>query len=118
MSRPPLNGKRLSTAELVTTLVERSAPDPHRPRCAPDREERLAHIEQESAVCYAQSEMLAIRMRHLAQDIDNWDDENAESDENAACGLPCGDGIPEEYDGDDDSVVVHIDQLRAAVKID
>ena len=118
MSRPPLNGTRLSTVKLVTTLVERSAPDPHRPRCAPDREARLAHIEQASAACYAQSEFLATRMRNLASTIDKWGGSEKDPDCPAVSANPVLSILDDTEFDDNDSVVVHIDNLRTATKID
>ena len=117
MSRPPLNGTRLSTAELVTVLVERSAPDPHRPRCPPECEKRLARIELESAACYAQSELLTSRMRRLAQRIDAETEKSADCPE-VDCDRTLAAIVDPGFDEDIDSVVVHMDQLRAATKID
>ena len=111
MSRPPVNGKNVkSTGALLSLLVERSAPDLTRPRISPEREARLAEVEAKSAACYAQSELLTVQMQRLAIAIDDWD---TESDEDITCAP-----VVMEYEGDDDSVVIHLNQLRVATKID
>ncbi len=107
MRRPPINNKHVdSTADLVAVIIERSIPDQHRPQCSPDREERLARVEKESAACYGRSELLAARLRRLAKLID----EKTEKDTDST--------LDPGFDDDEDSVVVHIDALRAQAKID
>jgi hypothetical protein len=99
---------KTTTGELVAYLVERSAPDTSRPRLAPEREKRLEAVEQKSAACYAQAELLALKMQRLATQIDTSREEDAASD-----------GVPELADDPDDtSVVVHINALRAQAKIE
>lgn len=112
MSRPPMKKEEVdgrSTGEVVAILVKRSAPDAERPRGPADREQRLALVEQKSAACYAQAELLALKMQRLATAIDSTDEAQPEEAEDAT---------PETTEGSDDSVVVRINSLRAQTKIE
>jgi hypothetical protein len=112
------NGNREdSTGEFVTIIIKRSIPDRHRPRCSPECEERLAQVEQDTAACYGRSELLAARMRRLARAIDEETEKSADCPE-VGCDRTLEDPVAPSWDDAEDSVVVHIDQLRAQAKID
>jgi len=103
-------------SEMVATIIKRSAPDRHRPRCSTACEERLAQVELDTAACYGRAEMLVAKMRRLAKAIDE-ETEKAPDCPEEGCDRTLA--PPDEaWDDDDDSVVVHINQLRAHAKID
>ena len=111
------HGKRNdSTAELVAIIVKRSAPNRNRPRCSDDCEARLAQVEEETAACYGRSELLAAKMRRLARIIDE-NDENTECPEEE-CDRTLANPPDPEFNDDEDSIVIHIDKLRAQAKTD
>ena len=66
-----------------------------RPRLAEDVEKRLEPIEERSAACYADAEEIAQRIRRVATDLDALE------------------AIPTPWDDEDDSLVHHIEELRA-----
>lgn len=103
-------------SEMVAVIIKRSAPDRHRPRCSTECEERLAQVELDTAACYGRAEMLAAKMRRLAKAIDEETEKAADCPE-VGCARTLA-PIDEEWDDEDNSVVVHIDQLRAQAKID
>lgn len=51
-------------------LVERSAPDPARPRLPEDQERALDEVERKSARCYSEAEELTYQLGRLAAQID------------------------------------------------
>jgi hypothetical protein len=60
-----------ATQPRLKVLVEQSSPDLDRPQLPLENERRLAHIERQSAVCYADAEDLAKRHFKLAKAIKN-----------------------------------------------
>ena len=102
---------------MVAVIIKRSAPDRHRPRCSTECEERLAQVELDTAACYGRAEMLAAKMRRLAKAIDEETEKSADCPE-VGCDRTLEDPVDPEWDDDEDSVVVHINQLRAQAKID
>jgi len=99
MSRPPVKENKHileDTDKLVALLVERSAPDPTRPKLSPEREERLAGVEQKSAACYAQTELLTLKIQQLAASIETYNEDNT----------------PELIEQSNDSVGLHLNNLR------
>lgn len=59
-------------AERSKTIEIRSRPDPDKPKLSPDREARLAGIEEQSAACYAQCEELTFRLKRAAKRINDY----------------------------------------------
>lgn len=80
----------------LTDLVEKSMPNPHRPRLPDDLEARLLDIDRKSAACYAQLEAVAGELEELELNI-----------EHAAIPLP----VPPDSDL---STMNHIDDARSA----
>jgi hypothetical protein len=85
------NGTALPTgAGRVIALVQRSAPDPTRPRLADEWETQLAEVEARSAGCYASMEDLSDRLDQFIQDLSD------------------GVVVEEINEEEDDSLVFHI----------
>lgn len=119
MSRPPLNSKNGrpldNTGELVAVLVERSAADPNRPQLTAEIEQRLAPVDQKSASCYAHAELLTLKLQRLASYIDN-DESDYDDCDNSDEFAPIA---PINSDArENNSVVIHLDELRAKTKIE
>jgi hypothetical protein len=57
------------TLPRIKILVERSAPNPERPRLPEDIELQLQEIETKSAACYADNENRVARLRKLSREI-------------------------------------------------
>ena len=82
------------------SVKDPSAPNPDRPRLTPEREAALAPVDEASAMCYADMEDTAKRFKSLAKMIEE-----------------SRDAIPIDELLDDTSVVRHIEDLKAQVKI-
>jgi hypothetical protein len=106
MSRPPVKNEQVleDTDKLGALLIERSAPDPTRPLLSAEREKRLAAVEQKSAACYAQTELLTIKMQRLATDIEAFDKNIDRAN------------IPKLIEQSNDSVALHLNNLREQIK--
>jgi hypothetical protein len=83
-----------SDAARVLALVERSAPDPERPRLGEEWEVMLADIDAKSAACYASMEDLSDRLDRLAVAIREED------------------GVVIDDVREEDSLVVHLDEVK------
>jgi hypothetical protein len=84
-------------ASRVLALVERSAPDPDRPRLAEEWERQLADIDAKSAACYASMEDLSDRLDRVAAEID--------------------DGVIVEDADEGDSLVVHVKEVEKNTQV-
>lgn len=73
-------------------LVERSAPDPDRPRLSEEWERQLAAVDAKSAACYASMEDLSDQLDRLAHELD--------------------DGVVVEQAADDDSLAVRVEEVH------
>lgn len=87
-------------AEFVSDMVRRSMPSLTRPRLKTESEQKLAEIERKSAECYAGMETFTRRLTQLAKDIEDTDTG----------------GIPAEFTGEEDSLVLSVDELHGAVE--
>lgn len=76
----------------VMALVERSAPDPDRPRLSDEWERQLADIDAKSAACYASMEDLSDQLDRVARELD--------------------DGVVVEQAADDDSLAVRVEEVH------
>jgi hypothetical protein len=81
----------------VIALVERSAPNPDRPRLPEEWERQLVEIDAKSAACYASMEDLSDQLDRLAHEMD--------------------DGVVVEEASEEDSLVVHIKETAAETQI-
>jgi hypothetical protein len=58
-------------AARVRLIVDRSQPDPDRPRLSEELEKRLEPIERTTAQCYAEAEELTYQIRRAAEAVGN-----------------------------------------------
>lgn len=58
------------TQPRIRALVERSTPDPRRPRLSVEHEEAFARVDRDSAACYASAEDLSHKLRRSAARTD------------------------------------------------
>jgi hypothetical protein len=85
------------TIDKIANAVERSLPDPTRPRLSESTEARFAPHDHKSAVAYAQAEAAADRLEAVTEAIES-------------------DGVPVEELLGDTSLVQHIQELRAIAR--
>jgi len=85
----------------VMALVERSAPDPDRPRLSDEWERQLAEVDVKSAACYASMEDLSDQLDRLAADLG---------------GGAVDDGVVVEQADDQDSLVFHVEEFNRNVE--
>lgn len=90
----------------VKQAVQRSMPNPTRPRLTTQSEAKFADVEQRSAACYAEAEDATEKMWRLARTLSG--EENATDTQD--------DGIPIETNFEDTSSVHHLEDLRQRVK--
>jgi hypothetical protein len=83
----------------IRALVERSHPNPERPKLRPELEEQLHELDRRSASCYAELELLSEQFSDLACEMDD-DDEAA---------------IPAEIE-EEDSLAISLDEARESVQ--
>lgn len=74
MSREALDYDALpeDPAERSKQIEARSRPDPDKPKLSPEREARLAAVEEKSAACYTEAEELTYRLRRVARRINDY----------------------------------------------
>lgn len=70
MSKPARVRLPDQTQPRIRALVERSAPDPERPRLNPEHEAAFEQVDRASAACYASAEDLSFRLRRAAERVD------------------------------------------------
>jgi hypothetical protein len=109
----------------IRDAVRDSAPNPRRPRISPEFEEQFEDIDRESAACYAQFENLSDRFAQLAEDLSH--PERFANGSNSAPveeligeeeldDLIPDNGVVSEEVFEEDSLVVHIDEVRRSSK--
>lgn len=74
--------------------VERSLPNPHRPRLNTEMEAALEPLERRAALVYTDAELAVQRLQAVVDEVES-------------------DAVPIEELWDDDSVVTHLAELRA-----
>lgn len=88
----PTNGRLPQGPQRIVALVERSTPNPDRPRLSAELEAQLAELDRKSAACYALMEDISDRIAQLADKID-------------------AEAIVESPIDDNDSLVHHLDDV-------
>lgn len=72
---PPAHALPRRTIPRLAAIVERSRPNPDRPRLSKEIEDKLEPVEARTAACFAGMEELAYRYRQAALEIDLEEDE-------------------------------------------
>ena len=71
MARPLTESLPDQTQPRIQALVERSAPNPDRPRLSETTEKKFEPVDRKTAACYASMEDMTDQLRRLAKQLED-----------------------------------------------